>query len=70
METSNHLLSTSLWIESYRIVLLSAVLYGCKVRSVAVREEQILSAFYEKDLDLKKVKGGQRKLRVEEFHIA
>jgi hypothetical protein len=70
MKTSNHPLSTRLWIESYRIVFLSVVLYGCKTRSVAVRKEYILRAFYDKQLDLEKENGGQRKLRVKEFHIA
>jgi len=50
MIESSSLLSKNLKIKTYRSIILSVVLYGCKTWSLALREERKLRVFENREL--------------------
>jgi hypothetical protein len=71
---SSRLLSKTVNIGIYKIIILPVVLYGCETRALALREEHRLKVFerrvLERKFELKRgvVTGGWRKLQDEQLH--
>jgi hypothetical protein len=70
----SHLLSKSIKIKIYKIIILPVGLYRCETWSLILREEHRLKVFEDSVLrkmfgpERNKVTGGSRKLHDEEFH--
>jgi hypothetical protein len=71
---SSHLISKNIKIKIHKIIIVPVVLYGCKTRSLALREEHSLKVFENRVLRRifgprrDEIIGGWRKLHNEELH--